>query len=86
MITPNMTKPPCVVDGVHCDKRYIACHAACEKYAEWLAVHEAEKDAIKRRKDADKAVDDFLAQTNLRKKRNTEAESAKRYRERGKKA
>ena len=86
MITPNMTKPPCVVDGVHCDKRYIACQAACEKYAEWLVIHEAEKDAIKRRKDADKAVDDFLALTNLRKKQHTILECGKRYRERGRKA
>lgn len=86
MITPNMTPPPCVVEGVHCDKRYIACQAACEKYAEWLVIHEEEKADIRQKKMQERTVDDFLALTNLRKKRNTEAESAKRYRERGKKA
>ena len=40
-----MTKPPCKVDGVECDKRYVGCHADCEVYHEWLAVHAAEKQA-----------------------------------------
>jgi hypothetical protein len=86
MITPNMTKPPCVVDGVHCDKRYIACQAACEKYAEWLVIHEEEKADIRQKKMQERTVDDFLAQTNLRKKHHTILECGKRYRERGRKA
>lgn len=39
-----MTKPPCKVDGVECDKRYVGCHADCEAYHEWLAVHERETE------------------------------------------
>ena len=27
-----MKKPPCKVDGVECDKRYVGCHADCEAY------------------------------------------------------
>lgn len=40
-----MTKPPCKVDGVNCPKRYVGCHADCEAWHKWLAVHEAEKQA-----------------------------------------
>lgn len=38
-----MTKPPCKVNGVECQKRYIGCRAECEQYHEWLAKHEAER-------------------------------------------
>lgn len=40
-----MTKPPCKVDGVECDKRYVGCHADCEAYHELLVVHAKEKQA-----------------------------------------
>ena len=38
-----MTLPPCKVNGIECEKRYIGCRADCEAYHEWLAKHEAEK-------------------------------------------
>ena len=39
-----MTKPPCQgPDGIDCPRRYIGCRADCEKWHEWLAIHEAEK-------------------------------------------
>ena len=40
-----MTKPPCKVDGVECNKRYVGCRAECEVWHEWLAVHSEEKEA-----------------------------------------
>ena len=36
-----MTKPPCKVDGVECNKRYVGCHADCEAYHKWLEAHDA---------------------------------------------
>ena len=38
-----MTKPPCKVNGVNCERRYVGCQSDCEAYHEWLAVHETEK-------------------------------------------
>lgn len=41
-------KPPCKSpEGVDCPNRYIACQSNCERYAEWLAIHEAENEAIR---------------------------------------
>jgi hypothetical protein len=53
-----MTKPPCKVNGVDCPMCYVGCQSECEKYREWLAIHEAEKEA--QRKDKYNPADDFL--------------------------
>ena len=45
-----MTLPPCKVNGVECDKRYIGCHASCASYHEWLAIHEKEKAVMQKNK------------------------------------
>lgn len=52
-----MTPSPCR----NCPRRYIACHARCDEYGEWLAIHETEKAAIKRKKVADADVSAFQA-------------------------
>ncbi len=86
MITPNMTPPPCFHDGLDCQSRYVGCKSWCKAWHEWLVIHEEEKAAIRQKKMTERTVDDFLAQTNLRKKQNTILECGKRYRERGRKA
>lgn len=39
------TKPPCKANGVDCQHRAVGCHAHCEAYQEWQALHEQEKAA-----------------------------------------
>lgn len=56
-----MTKPPCGTPENPCPRRYIACHASCEKYHEWLVIHEAEKAEIKRKKYAENDINAFAA-------------------------
>ena len=52
------TKPPCH-DGIDdCPRRYVGCHAECDRWHEWLAIHEAEK---KRANDNKKAEHELLA-------------------------
>lgn len=55
------TKPPCYKDGEPCGNRYIACHASCKEYHEWLVIHEAEKAEIKRKKYAENEISAFQA-------------------------
>lgn len=54
------TKPPCYNQETKtdCPRRYIGCHAECEQYHEWLAVHGKEAEERKQRN----AVNDDLRQ------------------------
>ena len=61
-----MKKPPCKVNGVECDKRYIGCHADCEAYHEWLAVHAAEKQARYRYYEKTADADSLTTETRQR--------------------
>lgn len=45
-----MTKPPCKVEGVDCQKRHVGCRAECDDWNKWLAIHKEETDKIKRGK------------------------------------
>lgn len=50
------TKPPCKVNGIDCSERYVGCRAECDRYHEWMAVHEREMAARRqslKRDDAD---------------------------------
>ena len=54
-------KPPCKTDdGIRCDKRHVGCHANCEPYQKWLAIHAEEMANERRKKDEASAVDGFL--------------------------
>ena len=33
-----------------CEERYIACHAKCERYHDWLAAHEAKQTALRKKR------------------------------------
>lgn len=39
-----MTKPPCYVEGGNCPDRHTACHTDCQRYKDWLVIHEREKE------------------------------------------
>lgn len=56
-----LTKPPCGKGPDACPRRYIACHASCEEYHEWMAIHEKEKAEIRHKKDAENEVSAFQA-------------------------
>ena len=73
-----MTKPPCKVNGVDCPRRCVGCQSQCEKYREWLAIHEAEKEAQK--KDKHNPADDFLIRQNLKIQRAWNNASKRGYR------
>ena len=57
--TASMTMNPCYNDGKDCPKRYVGCKTDCEKWHEWLAIHEAKKEAIRRNKYAGNEADEF---------------------------
>ena len=46
----------------NCQRRYIACHAGCNEYNDWLAIHEEEKAEIRRKKDAANQIAAFQAE------------------------
>lgn len=77
-----MTKPPCKTpDGNDCPRRYIGCRAECEAWHEWLVIHEAEKEQMRRNKHSDLDVDGFLALQNKRVSDSNHRERMKEYRE-----
>lgn len=45
-----MTRPPCYDEATNtdCPRRYVGCKAGCEEWHRWLAIHEEEKDKIRR--------------------------------------
>lgn len=56
------TRPPCKTpDGIECQRRYVGCRAGCEKYHEWLAIHDAELARERQARDRYKDTIDFLA-------------------------
>lgn len=59
-------QPPCKVNGVECDRRYVGCRADCDKWNEYLVAHEAEKEQIRRNRDKYMAAEDFLITQSLR--------------------
>lgn len=54
------TPCPCwtETDG-ECKRRRMGCHAGCEDYTKWRAVHEAELDAIRKKKGERIEADSF---------------------------
>ena len=72
-------QPPCKVNGVECDRRYIGCHANCEKWNQYLAAREAEKEQIRRKKDMDRIADGFLIEQTDRVKQARHREYMREY-------
>ena len=64
-----MTKPPCYTDGHDCPRRCVGCRENCTDWHKWLAIHEAEKDAIRREKDKRDDVECFMTGSTKRKAR-----------------
>lgn len=78
------TQPPCKTpDGKRCDRRYIGCHADCEKWNEYIVAHEAEKEQIRRNRDKYMAAEDFLITQSLRVRQARHREYMKEYNKRG---
>jgi len=74
------TQNPCYKDGVDCEKRRVGCKAGCEKWKEWLAIHDAEKEQEFKAKGKIIDADTFLAEQGKRKRRAWHTESAKERR------
>ena len=62
------TNPPCYDKATKtaCPRRYIGCKADCEKYHEWLAIHEAEKAVENDAKQKYRTIEDTLANQSKR--------------------
>ena len=74
-----MTKPPCKTpDGIDCPRRYIGCRAECEEYHKWLAVHDEEKEKLRRNKF--NQADDFLIEQQARVKKARHRDYMRGYR------
>lgn len=64
-----MKRPPCKTpDGVDCPKRYIGCQSECETYHDWLAVHAAEKEKMRRKKCVEINTTSFIIGREKRKR------------------
>lgn len=80
----SMTKPPCH-DGIDdCQRRYVGCHAECEKWHEWLSIHEEEKAREKQAKYSENDVNEFLRRQGERTRAKNQAQYQARYRRREK--
>ena len=66
------TLPPCKSSGTDCPERRIGCRADCQRWQEWVAVHEREMTARREEYVRDRDVDTFLV------------DGSKRYRRRAK--
>ena len=74
------TQPPCKTsDGKRCERRYIGCHADCEKWNEYLVAHEAEKEQMRHKKDMDRVADGFLIEQTDRVKQARRREYMREY-------
>ena len=62
------TKPPCYNPETKgdCPRRYIGCRAGCEDWHRWLAIHEAEKEQERRKRDFARDADGFLSEQSKR--------------------
>lgn len=56
------TRPPCFDEksDTDCPKRYVGCKSWCEDWHKWIAIHEAEKAEIRRKKYEENEVKAFL--------------------------
>ena len=72
--------PPCKVNGVECDHRYVGCSADCEAFHEFLVKHEEEKR--KYREDKNNLADDFLIRQTKRIKLARRRDYMRRYKRR----
>ena len=64
-----MTKPPCYKGGKDCPRRCVGCRAGCEEWHGWRAVHEQEKEQIRKNRSAERDVEIFEIEKPAREKR-----------------
>ena len=50
-----MTRPPCwdEINNVDCPRRVVGCRKVCEKWAEWLVIHDEELNRARKNKQKD---------------------------------
>ena len=80
------TKPPCYGDGKGCADRHVGCHADCQAYKDWQAVHADETSRARRNKHTSIEVDTVLSAQGKRKKQAYIREYMREYNKRGVKA
>ena len=56
-----MKKAPCK----DCPQRKAGCHVVCDKYLEWLRIHQQELEVIRKKKDSDGMFADHIVR-NIR--------------------
>lgn len=60
------TKPPCKVDGVDCQWRRVGCRDECEAWKKYEAAHAEEREKARRKRDAERDVEDFMVRSGDR--------------------
>ncbi len=60
------TKPPCKVDGVDCQQRRVGCRDECEAWKRYEAAHAEEREKARRKRDAERDVEDFMVRSGDR--------------------
>ena len=75
-----MTRPPCYDEIAHtdCQHRHVGCHADCEAYHKWMVIHNEELETVRRKKQSENEVNEFLI---LQNERTRKSNQSKRERE-----
>ena len=56
-------RPPCGGPGVACEKRRVGCRRECEAWKKYEAVHAEERETARRKRDAERDVEDFMVKS-----------------------
>lgn len=59
-------RPPCGGPGVVCEKRRVGCRRECEEWKKYEAAHSEERERARRKRDAERDVEDFMVKSGDR--------------------
>lgn len=74
-----MNYSPCYI----CTKHSEICHVHCKVYADWLAEQKAKKEKIRKAKQRESEVNEFVCAQGKRIRRKQQSEWDKRHQDRG---
>lgn len=69
------TKPPCYNERTRtdCPRRVVGCKGQCEAWKTYQAIHDAEREEIRRRKKTESDATEFAVNRPLRRRRTEQA-------------
>ena len=72
------TEPPCKAGGIDCIRREVGCRSDCEAWQKHEAIHEAEREEIRKKKKAESDATEFAINRPLRRRRTEQARADQR--------